>query len=119
LPHVLKHFDDVYLFVDALDEYARPERAGLLDTFQKIGGFDVKGLHLLVSSRREGDISTAVLDIADTSEAFQEVQVQGSRITKGLGTYLDQKLKSRSFGRWNPQERKDVRSYLSPGSDGM
>lgn len=51
----LKHFDDVYLIVDAVDEYPRSERDDLLDTIQEMVGFNVDCLHFLVSSRREGD----------------------------------------------------------------
>ena len=116
---VLKKFDEVYLVVDGLDEYPRSERELLLDLIQDLNSLDNMALHVLVSSRRDGDISRAIEEVAETTDSFREVQVQGARVNADIEKYLEERLKSRDFRRWGAEERRDIGSRLSSQADGM
>lgn len=116
---ILDEFDDVYLVIDGIDEFPRSERDNLLDVFGQLIDFGMSSLHLMLSSRREGDIMTSMKDAKASMRSFHEVQVDSSDTKLDIRKYLQQRLKSRHFRRWPDDEKTEVTSRLITYADGM
>lgn len=55
---MIQEFPQTYIILDALDECA--DREGLMEVLEKIAGWKLQNLHLLVTSRKERDIERSL-----------------------------------------------------------
>lgn len=116
---LLPNFDDVYLVVDAIDEYPRAHRDRLLRAIWSLISLNTECLHLLAVSRPEADIQTSFKEIGRTAGGFREVKVQGTYVRQDIEKYLDHRLHSTQFRNWSTGEKRDIKSILTSQADDM
>lgn len=58
LRQLLKGFNTTYILLDALDECT--DREALLDFIEALMGWNISGLHVLTTSRKENDITATI-----------------------------------------------------------
>lgn len=121
LKAVVTDFQDVYIFIDALDECpkAEGERETLLETITKIHDWGLASLHLFVTSRNEADIKES-LDVIPTDIGyFKPIGVQGSHVKHDIELFLEQKFKERAFRNWKTDLKQEVKKKLASRANGM
>ena len=101
-------FTNVFIFVDALDESPWENARGeVLDTLNRFRGWEVPGLHLLVTSR----------DLHDIREDIQPLPEEDVTMIKNEG--VDQDIASYIAGRLDADRRltkwKSFRSKIEDG----
>lgn len=89
LTSVIELFPQVYLALDALDECT--EREELMEFLDELLSSNIRGLHLLSTSRQEGDIEIGFCDHQPVKVGLEEEQVNGdiklhirSKLTRDL-----------------------------------
>ena len=88
LHRLVQRFRHVYILLDALDESPQNgSREHVLDALGKMRNWDVKCLHLFVTSRDEADIC----DYLDLSAEYQ-VKMQNSELDKDISDYISGRL---------------------------
>lgn len=65
----------IFVVIDAIDEFPEQRRAGLLDIIQSLAGRDFQNTHILVASRAEIDIKYTIGEIATEMICIQRDQV--------------------------------------------
>ena len=75
LASVLESFPEVYLALDALDECT--EREDLMEFLDELLSSNIRGLHLLATSRQERDIEIGLCDHQPVQVGLEEEQVNG------------------------------------------
>ncbi|KFY37882.1 hypothetical protein V495_06882 [Pseudogymnoascus sp. VKM F-4514 (FW-929)] len=118
LKDLLDNFDDVYLVIDALDEYPQ-RRDSLFSLINEIRALSVPSLHFLVTSRREGDICSNFEPSTRHLGPITEISVQGEHVRYDIEKYMDIRLASEAFNRWTIEEKSAVKVQLAAGADGM
>jgi Cdc6-like AAA superfamily ATPase len=115
---ILNEHVDVTVIIDALDECASPDKiiSWIKDLcYQK----DRKSLHLLVTSRKQGILNTA---IDEWLKLDQLHAVQVDEINKDIANYVHARLfESDEFGKWNSHKglREDVEKAVLERANGM
>ncbi|KAK6005809.1 hypothetical protein QM012_007451 [Aureobasidium pullulans] len=107
-----------YLIIDALDESDVP-RQDLLDWIKSIAELTALKVHLLVTSRKESDITSV---LGRTKLMGQIVAVQTDIIDQDIRSYIDHRLRTSSeFKRWKERDdiQQKIRESLMSISDGM
>jgi len=113
-------FKQVYLIIDALDEYSISNRKDLLDSLRKIRGLDSDSLHLLTTSRREVDIKNSFLASKETSRIFWDIRLQKTHVQDDIKTYVSGRLgREQKFEKWTAEERERVELQLTERAHGM
>lgn len=87
LRHVIEGFPDAYIIVDALDECA--SRAQLMDTIDKLVGWQLEQLHILFTSRKERDIESTLENLVDEHSS---IPLQTETVDKDIQTYVRHRL---------------------------
>ncbi|KFY02415.1 hypothetical protein V490_00500, partial [Pseudogymnoascus sp. VKM F-3557] len=118
LKDLFDNFDDLYLVIDALDEYPQ-RRDSLFSLINEIRALSVSSLHFLVTSRREGDICRNFEQSTRNLGPITEILVQGEHVGYDIEKYMDIRLASDTFRTWTPKERSAVKVQLAAGADGM
>ena len=115
LQRFLRKFDHVYLVLDALDESPRKKlRDNVLNALEEIRKLDLKGLHLLVTSRDELDIRISL-----NSSPHQQVIMQNTGIDKDITNFIYGQLdKDRKLRKWLPYRGK-IQETLSKRAQGV
>jgi hypothetical protein len=119
LEGVVEEFDDVYFFIDALDECPRSQRPALLKTLTDLTALKIDSLHILVTSRREIDVEDSFAELKLKLQGYQEIRVQSKYVEADINTYLEHQMQGLDFRNWKPLEKEKVRIKLAAKADGM
>jgi len=85
LKSYLSGFQDVYLFIDALDECANVEE--VLDLVKLVNGWSIRGCHLLVTSRKELPIVNSLRQAMP-----MELDLTSMPVNQDIEKYIDHML---------------------------
>lgn len=88
LQHIIQGFDQAYIIINSLDECA--ERDDLLSWIEKIAGWKVGKVRLLVTSRQEPNIE----DRIDAVVGPGRVSVASESANGDIETYINARLSS-------------------------
>ncbi|TEY71675.1 hypothetical protein BOTCAL_0088g00070 [Botryotinia calthae] len=126
LKSVMTGLQDVYLIVDALDEYPKTERDSLLDTLKEIHNWQIGPIHIFVTSRLEDDIRFHLTDMSEqnVSDNCQSIRLQGSNVTEVIKKFLSNQISNNdisSFGKkkWSSDFKEEVVKSIARQADGM
>jgi hypothetical protein len=106
-----------YIILDALDECAN--RAELMDTLETIAGWQLKKLHILVTSRRERDIEISLETLVDARNA---IDLRTEMVDKDIRAYIDHRLSvDKNLKRWQKDRgiRQEIEAALMEKACGM
>jgi hypothetical protein len=121
LKAVIDGFLGIYIFVDALDECptTNNERRKLLSVIQEIHSWKINSVHLLATSRKEGDILQAFDHIPSDMVKTSVISVQGTLVELDIEKFLEERLKDDKLRNWKSDLKQDVQNTLSSQADGM
>ncbi|KAF8530660.1 hypothetical protein JB92DRAFT_2694798, partial [Gautieria morchelliformis] len=111
LKTIIRSFHTVYIVFDALDEC--PERSRILIVLREVHGWKLDTLHLLATSRKEGDISKAL-----TGLVSQEVSMDESLVDHDIQGYVSRRVDI-EFSMCPAEEKEMVKSTLMKDAHGM
>jgi hypothetical protein len=117
LRQMLEEFDESFIIIDALDECS--ERDEILTYVEEMGGWHMETLHILVTSRRQGDIESC-LDLLVNEHG--RLSIEGALVNEDIRTYIRRRLQGdRKFRRWREdlQILQEIESALMNKVDGM
>ena len=83
---MLRPFSEIFLVIDALDECS--DREHLLQILIAIVGWDFENFHILVTSRLEQDLRTAI----DNLNGHKEIRIQSQVINEDIRAYVHDRL---------------------------
>jgi hypothetical protein len=107
--HVLAKDSRTYIIMDALDESS--EREELLETLTK----ELNDVNILVTSRKEQDISEFLNDVADIT-----VSLAGSKIDNDIDLHVRKCLETdKQFRNWSSSLKQKIEKALVKKADGM
>ncbi|KAF8507399.1 hypothetical protein JB92DRAFT_2793512, partial [Gautieria morchelliformis] len=113
LKTIIKSFQAVYIVFDALDEC--PERSRFLKVLREVHDWNLDTLHLLATSRKEGDIQKALSGLVS-----QEVPMYESLVDGDIHVYISRRLvEDVEFRMWSADEKEMVKTTLTQGAQGM
>ncbi|KAF8490589.1 hypothetical protein JB92DRAFT_2819701, partial [Gautieria morchelliformis] len=113
LKSVIGHFRAVYIVFDALDEC--PERSRFLKVVNEIHAWRVDGLHLLATSRKEGDIDRVLKGLVT-----HEVSMNESLVDPDIKVHISRTLlEDIEFSMCSEDEKEMVETNLMKGAHGM
>ncbi|KAI5463253.1 hypothetical protein BGZ63DRAFT_352374 [Mariannaea sp. PMI_226] len=97
LLEIVKMFDDVYIFLDALDESPRETHQGyVLEALAEICEWQEPGLHILVTSRDE----TLIRDDLEELQC-EAISMKNESVDKDIAAFISDHLKShRRLRKW-------------------
>ncbi|KAF8502492.1 hypothetical protein JB92DRAFT_2794473, partial [Gautieria morchelliformis] len=110
---IIRSFQAVYLVFDALDEC--PERSSFLKVLREVHDWKLDTLHLLVTSRKEGDIQKALGGLVSHEAPMDRCLVDGD-----IQVYVSRRLvEDIEFRMCSAGEKKMVMTTLMQGAQGM
>lgn len=114
LENMANQFQDVYIFLDALDESPRyTKRDQVLGTLAKLRKA-LPSLHLLVTSRDELDIQDSL-----SPDENQVVTMDNAGVRRDIENFIAQKLKSdRGLRKWEEQSKR-IRETIAEKAQGV
>jgi hypothetical protein len=114
---MIQEFLHVYIVLDALDECA--QRIGLMGMLETIAGWQLKNLHLLVTSRIERDINSTLQGFIDDQNI---ISLQSELVDPDIKRYVQQTLSNdKRLRKWD----KDasilgiIEATITNGANGM
>jgi hypothetical protein len=113
----INDFPCTYLIVDALDECEN--RRELMSIIKTISTWRLQGLHMLFTSRREGDINLTLERILDDRNILC---IQTAAVDHDIQLYVRQQLKDdESLQKWQADDtiRQQIESSLGEKAHGM
>lgn len=121
LKSVVAGLQDVYLFVDALDEYPKTERDLILETLKDIHQWKIDSIHIFVTSRAEDDIRFHLdkMRERDVSDSCQSIKVQDPNITEDIKKFLNENISSFRQTMWSSDFKDEVVESVARQADGM
>ncbi|KAF8343244.1 ankyrin repeat-containing domain protein, partial [Amanita rubescens] len=109
----LSGFQDVYLFIDALDECANVEE--VLDLVKLINRWGIRSCHLLVTSRKELPIVNSLRQAMPT-----ELYLTSMPVNQDIANYIDHMLfYATELKTWNPCAKELIKVTLTKKGKGM
>jgi hypothetical protein len=114
---MIYQFPQTYIVLDALDECT--DRAELMSIFESIAGWHLDGLHLLVTSRRERDIESALERLVKDKEI---ICLQSKLVDEDIRRYIHQRLSTdKKLEKWSkdPDIVREIDTALMKGAKGM
>jgi hypothetical protein len=117
LQQLIEELPCTYVIIDALDECG--SRRGLMSIIKKISEWQLQGLHLLFTSRREGDIESTLGRILDDKSILF---IQSKAVDLDIQSYVRQRLSDEdSLQKWQADDviRQRIESSLVEGAHGM
>ncbi|KAF7536781.1 hypothetical protein G7054_g4255 [Neopestalotiopsis clavispora] len=87
LQPVIQAFPHTFIIIDALDECT--QRQNLMKVLREIFRWQIEGLHLLVTSRREGDIENTLGQILEKRSILS---IQTEAVTHDIQLYIHERL---------------------------
>jgi hypothetical protein len=113
LQELVLTFHNVYIVFDALDESSECEE--ILQLIRTIQNWDLARLHLLVTSRQLANIEESLLNLVT-----DQICLQDSRMNEDISLYLAETLQNdKTFTKWPPDIRWQIKNKLLEGEDGM
>ncbi|OAQ63778.1 ankyrin repeat-containing protein [Purpureocillium lilacinum] len=118
---LVRSFDDVYLFLDGLDECPHDayqprdsNRDELLETITVMRRWGDTGLHVLVTSRDEWDIQEALCALPT-----KVVSMQNDFVHSDIANYIDSQLRERKrLQKWSKNHTR-IKEQLTRRADGV
>lgn len=120
LSGMIPDYSEIHLVLDALDESV--ERDDLLSTLEQLASLNVKNFHILVTSRAEHDIESALRPLLSAKFI---VPLRGLRINEDIRHYIRHRWSNdRDFKRWRGERgdhtiQQEVEETLMAKADGM
>lgn len=114
---IIQTFPHVYLLLDALDECGH--RKELMDTLTTIARSQLPNLHLIVTSRREGEIQNSLQDFIHEENI---ICLQTKLVDLDIKLYVRERLSvDKTLNKWgkDPDIRQEIETTLAKGSQGM
>ena len=106
-------FQDVYLFIDALDECVNVEE--VLELVKLINGWRIRSCHLLVTSRKELPIVNSLRPVMPV-----EVDLTSTQVDEDIAKYIDHMLFSAmELKTWNLNAKGIIKLTLMQKGKGM
>lgn len=121
LKEAVSGFDHLYLVIDALDECPNKEgeREKLLKVIESIHGWNSTSVHIMATSRKESDIADHFRGVNRINGPITEICAQNKDVQEDIKKYLRLRLEHKSFSRWKPGLKNEVRVSLAARADGM
>ena len=113
LRQLLKSFNSTYILLDALDECT--DREELLEIINAIMSWNIQGLQVLATSRKENDIATSLEPLVTSQLCMQSALVEADirvHILERLSN--DPKLK-----KWPVHVQEEIERALTKNAEGM
>jgi len=107
-----------YIIIDALDECpnAEEERAELCNTLKELNSWGNEKLHVLVTSRKEADLTEALLPIVTQ----EPIGIQGSAVDTDIRQFVRTRLQTNSkLSKWPTEIQVEIERTLVKKSGGM
>jgi hypothetical protein len=102
-----------YVVLDALDECM--EREKLCGLIEQIVDWELDGLHLLVTSRREKDIEDHL-----SPRVSGQIDIQSTLVDADIRVHLREQLQTDiKFKIWPPEVQQEIETTLMNGAHGM
>lgn len=116
LQQIIETQTTTYVILDALDECS--DRAELMDAIDKIAGWRLENLHVLVASRSERDIESSLEFIADGCTV---VPLQRAVVDNDIRKYVHHRLSvDKSLKKWQDDKvRNEIETAMMAGARGM
>jgi hypothetical protein len=117
LQHLFGSFSQCHVVLDALDECN--DQAELLSVLEQWHRWDIEGLRLLVTGRKERNIESGLEGIVDKSDM---VCLQSGIVDKDIQLYVRRRLQEdKSLYRWQKDSvvREEIETALMKGAHGM
>jgi hypothetical protein len=114
---VMQQFTHVYIVLDALDECM--QRRELMDVLEKVAGWQLDNMHLLMTSRKERDIESSLESYV--KEEYT-ICLQRDVVDKDIQRYVQQRLSNdKTLAKWNKDAaiRQEIEGALIRGARGM
>ncbi|KIW29891.1 uncharacterized protein PV07_05677 [Cladophialophora immunda] len=109
---------DVYIILDALDEYPEnannAQRKKMLKMIAQMVDGRFQNLHILATSRKEWDIEAALGNLANGG-----VPIQGPWVDSDIRRYIRSCLEENPLSRWPDKIKASIETRLSEGANGM
>jgi hypothetical protein len=113
LKSYLSGFQDVYLFIDALDECTNVEE--VLELVKLINGWSIRSCHLLVTSRKELPIANSLRQAMPI-----EVDITSMPVNQDIEKYIDHMLfTATELKTWKPNAKELIKVTLMKKGKGM
>lgn len=113
LQQMLGEFEETFIILDALDECK--EREELLLLLEKLNSWETEKLHILVTSRRVGDIEEALGSLVTS-----EICLQSALVNIDIHTHISERLQNDSkLRKWPANVRGEIERTLMDGAQGM
>lgn len=110
---ITKELGEVFLVIDGLDECA--EQDGLHAMVDTMLGWDVKCLHVFLTSRFDNNLYTMM-----EARNIPIVEVKGQAVDEDIQLFIQEQLASHPrLRKWPPKSRAEIQSSLVKGSQGM
>ena len=108
----------IYIFIDALDECN--SRDQLLEFIITVNDWNISKLHILVTSRKERDITKSIDPIIQHNSAGACQCLETSLVDPDIRLYiLDQLHNDPSLNKWPDALRSEIEETLMAGAGGM
>ena len=111
-------YPHIFIVLDALDECRN--RSGLMKTIQEIATSQLDGLHILLTSRREGDIERCLSPLIHQEDDI--VSIQSNIVDGDIQAYIQQRLcYDNRLQKWQRDlvVRQEIESVLMGKAHGM
>jgi hypothetical protein len=110
-------FSHTYIVLDGVDEVQYgPKRNAIIKLLRLISALGLPGLHLLVSSRREVDIETALTCL----DRWQPLHITQQSVEMDLNIFVTNQISDSQKLRSQPEHVKDeIKHRLVGGANGM
>ena len=118
LSRILGEFEVIFLIADAVDECPKSnnERGDLLKVFKELLGWSKSSLHVLITSRREPDIESALVPMLKSPA----ISIQSAQVDTDIKIYVESQLDILGRGkRWPPDLISEIDETLVHGANGM
>ena len=113
LCQLLRYFKSTYILLDALDECT--DRESLLEFLEALVGWNIHGLHLLATSRKEKDITTSLEPLVT-----YQLCIQSALVDADIRVHVLERLSSDpKLKRWPADVQDEIENTLVKGAEGM
>jgi hypothetical protein len=117
LHQMVREFGETYIILDALDECKNREE--LLEGLGEIVSWELKKLHILVTSRREKDIEQPLESLVNDEN---RACIQSTLVNDDIRAYIHKRLQTdQKLKRWrkNSKAQQEIETTLMGKADGM
>ena len=113
LHQMLKSFDGAYILVDALDECT--DREDLFELIEALMAWNIHGMHLLATSRKENDISVSLEPLVT-----RQLDIQSALVDADIRVHILERLSNDAkLEKWSVDVKKEIEDALMKGAKGM